>query len=442
MPSSRVLKMRAENDGPGRWRVAQAAAHADDLLTHGRVHDGLLGGLGPGELGGDAALAQDHDPVGHAEHLGQLGRHHHDGEPVGGQRRHQPVHLGLGADVDAAGRLVDDQQFRVGGQPLGQHDLLLVAAGQGADRVGQVTELGLQPLGPLGRLVALGAAQQQAEPGQLAGSGQGHVALDRQLHDQALLAAVLGDQRHAGGHRGARRAGLEPLAEERDGAGVVRVDAEHRLHHLGPSGPDQTGQGDDLAGAYREADVGKTPSRDSPLDLEHDLARLDVLLGEQRAEVAADHPADHVVHGQVGDQLGADVLAVPHDRDPLAERGDLLEAVRDEHDRGALVAQRPDHREEPLDLDAAERRGRLVHDQDPGLAGQRLGDLDQLLVGDGQAAGRAGRVDVHAQPGEQPWPRWRSSPCGRSGAAGSAAGCPSRCSRPPTGRGRASAPGR
>ena len=54
--------------------------------------------------------------------------------PCDDQLVEQPVHLGLGADVDAAGRLVDDQQRRAAGQPLAEHDLLLVAAGQGRDR--------------------------------------------------------------------------------------------------------------------------------------------------------------------------------------------------------------------------------------------------------------------------------------------------------------------
>ena len=35
-----------------------------------------------------------------------------------------------GADVDAAGRLVEHDHLRLGDQPLGQHDLLLVAAGE------------------------------------------------------------------------------------------------------------------------------------------------------------------------------------------------------------------------------------------------------------------------------------------------------------------------
>ena len=48
--------------------------------------------------------------------------------PSSGERGHVPVDLGLGADVDAARRLVEDQHARVHGQPLAEHDLLLVAA--------------------------------------------------------------------------------------------------------------------------------------------------------------------------------------------------------------------------------------------------------------------------------------------------------------------------
>ena len=54
----------------------------------------------------------DEDAVGHAEHLGQLGGDHQDRDALPGELGEQPVHLGLGADVDAAGRLVDDQQPR------------------------------------------------------------------------------------------------------------------------------------------------------------------------------------------------------------------------------------------------------------------------------------------------------------------------------------------
>ena len=61
-----------------------------------------------------------------------------------------------------------------------------------------------------------------------------------------------------------------------------------------------------------------------------------------------------------------------------------------------------DHAEQPLDLDAGQRGGRLVHDQHAGVERERLGDLDDLLVGDRQAAGRPLGVERDAEPREAP----------------------------------------
>ena len=46
----------------------------------------------------------------------------------------QPVDLRLGADVDAARGLVDDQHPGAEGEPLGERHLLLVAAAEGGAR--------------------------------------------------------------------------------------------------------------------------------------------------------------------------------------------------------------------------------------------------------------------------------------------------------------------
>ncbi len=43
-----------------------------------------------------------------------------------------------------------------------------------------------------------------------------------------------------------------------------------------------------------------------------------------------------------------------------------------------------DHLEQPLGLAIGQRRGRLVHHQDARVLRQRLGDLDDLLVGDAE----------------------------------------------------------
>ena len=47
-----------------------------------------------------------------------------------------------------------------------------------------------------------------------------------------------------------------------------------------------------------------------------------------------------------------------------------------------------------------QRRGRLIHDEDTDVQGNRLGDLDRLLGGQRKAAGRFSYVERHAQFGE------------------------------------------
>ena len=66
------------------------------------------------DLGDHAAVPHDADPVREPEHLLQLGGDVDDGHALLGQRGDQALDLRLGADVDAAGRFVKDQQLAVG----------------------------------------------------------------------------------------------------------------------------------------------------------------------------------------------------------------------------------------------------------------------------------------------------------------------------------------
>ena len=100
-------------------------------------------------------------------------------------------------------------------------------------------------------------------------------------------------------------------------------------------------------------------------------------------------------------------------------------------------------REQPLDLAARQRGGRLVHDQHARVEAQRLGDLDDLLVGDRQAAHRPVGVEPDAQAVEQPLDLRGASRGGRSGrSARERVAAHHDVLRDATGRGRASAPGR
>ena len=94
------------------------------------VHDHFLRRLARRNVGGDPALPHDQHAVAHREHLGQVGGDHHDRHALPREIAEQRVDLGLCADVDAARRLVDDQELRLCRQPLGDDDALLVAAAQ------------------------------------------------------------------------------------------------------------------------------------------------------------------------------------------------------------------------------------------------------------------------------------------------------------------------
>ena len=83
---------------------------------------------------------------------------------------------------------------------------------------------------------------------------------------------------------------------------------------------------------------------------------------------------------------GADVTAVAQHGVAIAETENLVQPMRDEDDRQAFGLQRPHDAGEIGDLGFAQSRGRLVHDDEPRLHGERAGDLDELLLGDRKIA--------------------------------------------------------
>ena len=79
-------------------------------------------------------------------------------------------------------------------------------------------------------------------------------------------------------------------------------------------------------------------------------------------------------------------MAVAQHGVAVAEAKDLVQPMSDKDDRQALGPKRPDDANEVGDFRLAQGRGRLVHDDEPRLHGERPGDLDQLLLGDREIA--------------------------------------------------------
>ncbi len=273
MPSSRKRQMDSAGGAPGsrspgrrapvRRSVGHAALPCSTWPVAARMIDVLVG-VGAGELGDQPALVQHEHAVGHAQHLGQLGGDHQHGDALGDQLGEQPVHLGLGADVDAAGRLVDDQQRRAGARatwPARPSAGCRPRASTPGWTGGRTSAAAGRPTSA--RELALGAARDEPEPLQPAAARPGRRCGrstgpspgpagggPRARSPMPAAIAALGEPRP---ERGRRRP---------DRAGVAPVDAEDRPGHLAAAGADQPGQGDDLAarGPSNETSV-NTPSR-------------------------------------------------------------------------------------------------------------------------------------------------------------------------------------
>ena len=97
----------------------------------------------------------------------------------------------------------------------------------------------------------------------------------------------------------------------------------------------------------------------------------------------------------------ADEPAVAQYGDAIADLVHLVEEVRDEQDRDALVTQLADQCKQRRDFIGVETRGRFVEDQHACVGRDGACDGGELLQRRGQAAGELFDVDVEPESGEQ-----------------------------------------
>ena len=94
--------------------------------------------------------------------------------------------------------------------------------------------------------------------------------------------------------------------------------------------------------------------------------------------------------------------AVAEHRRAVGERVDFVHAMRNVEDRDILGLQPRQKRVNLLDVDAGQRRSRLIEDEQLRLLSERLGDLHHLTARQRQIAHPKQRIDVLASDfGEQ-----------------------------------------
>ena len=115
--------------------------------------DGLFAQVLALELSGDPSLAHNQDAICEPEDLGQLGRDDDHRFALGGEALDQSVDFRLGADIDAARRLVEQEDLAPGRDPAGDDALLLVSAAEEPDRPvdlkGPQIDIGAESRSPL-----------------------------------------------------------------------------------------------------------------------------------------------------------------------------------------------------------------------------------------------------------------------------------------------------
>ena len=161
----------------------------------------------------------------------------------------------LAADVDAAGWLVHEEDVAVVVDHSRQRDLLLVAAGEGADWLVDMVAAHAEPRGETVRGRFLFAQLEEAAARGLADCGEGGVRGDAEVLGEAFVFTVLAEVIEPaveGGDRSHARE-LERCASfELDGAGGDRVEPEQAAREFGAPGADQAEDAEDFAALQLE----------------------------------------------------------------------------------------------------------------------------------------------------------------------------------------------
>ncbi len=249
------------------------------------------------------------------------------------------------ADIDAPRRFVEYDQVRVLHQRLGDHDLLLVAAGQFHDLHVIAGRTHLELLDPgAADLVGLAPRQEEAAARKFCHETEIDVAGNRHGLEETLDLAVFRDIGDAGAHRGGGNAVAHWLAVQDHFAAVEEIPLQNTgddLEGLGAAGADQAEHPGDLSGEYRERIVLNHRRHLEVLYGQHPLAgRPHTGLAraiERVRQIAPDHRLHDAGAVEILSVVGHDMLAVAQDGNPVGKHQCFLERVRDEHDRHAAA---------------------------------------------------------------------------------------------------------
>ena len=241
--------------------------------------------------------------------------------------------------------------------------------------------------------------------GEAAQERQRQVLAHPHPHHQRMRAAVFGDQHQAAGRGAARSrsAGrrLQRPALHIDPAMAEPAQPDRELEQFAAARAREPVDAEDLAGVQRERRVAHAPvgARDL-LELEQrGAAHRPRVLMRLCGLASPRHRLDQAGVRLPGGREGADPQPVAQHADAVGDAQHLAEPVRDVQHRLAVAAQAFDDREQPLGVVARQRRGRLVEDQQFGLAQHAARQRQQGALRRRQLGDQAGQRQFEAERG-------------------------------------------
>src|SRR5438105_2196800 len=374
--SRAVLSSRVGHDSPGSATVSEVLAIVRVRSEEAR-DEPLPCRVGAPNLRRQLAFAEDEDAVHQLDVLVDLGREHDHGDAGARDVEQYLVDVALGADVDATGRVVEEEDGRVRREPPSRDDLLLVAAGEGRDQAAAAAHDDLQAAHVVAEAALAARREDDAGPAIAVLRRQGEVVEDRARLEDRLRPPVARHVDDLVPHRVARGADrrLLPVRPADDLAFFRRDDAAEDPQEAVLAVALEAREADELAGAHLDVDRRRAGPDAHAVRLQHDSgahALRCVVAALLRDEVLLSrHQLDKLACRRGAAVERRDGHTRAEHGDAVANLLDLVHAVRDEdHARPAGAQPAEDLEQVVAGLDV-ERGRRLVQDESRGLAHER-----------------------------------------------------------------------
>ena len=151
----------------------------------------------------------------------------------------QRVNFGLGADIDAASRFVEDQYFRTTGQPLSEDDFLLIPTGQQPHNLRRVGSFDPELVDHFRVQRLFGTVIQKAPVTDTIEVGQREIGPDAGFENEAVLPSIFRNQQDSSADRIGRFSDPNSFAIQQHAASGLGTQPEDGFRKFGATGADQ-----------------------------------------------------------------------------------------------------------------------------------------------------------------------------------------------------------